>query len=174
MWHNILGAFKDLKNSIPKSFFTLWQTLCFLWLRNSGLLFFSGTLYCLFHQKLFHIFPSEIQSLLQVQAQLALPLWSFLHGTHACVFELLKYFTLLVWHLFSVFYCVATHREACLLPVWGWGIFIHCPWKCWALCLSQNRASRTYTLLMWCSPLLCLWEGHLCIMESSLTKTSLG
>lgn len=121
----------------------------------------------------FHISPCEIQSLLQVQSQLALPLWSFLYGTHACLFELLKYFILLLWHLFSAFYCVTTHRESCLFPGMDWIIFIHCPWKCLASCLAQNRGFTDIRIfnVMFTTP-LCLWEGHLCIMESPVTKTT--
>lgn len=49
----ILGGMQTFENFNPKVFFTPWLSLCFPCLRNNGLLFYSRTLYHLFHQKLF-------------------------------------------------------------------------------------------------------------------------
>lgn len=111
----------------PQVLFSSWLSLYVLCLRKSGLLFYSGTLYHLFHQKLFHISPSEIQSLLQVQSQLALSLWSFLHDTHPLFFQTFKILSTScgIYFLLCVVWPCLFFGRNCIL-------FIYWPWKCLA------------------------------------------
>lgn len=179
-WHLKIPKIQSL--SIFPIYFP-WLSLCFLWLRKSGLPFYSKTLHHLFYQKLFfHISPSEIQSFLQGQSQWSFHLRSFLHDLKTFFWTFIMLQTFLVAFMFCSVSCGPIYiilsqllNDVLLWQRTGSYIFI-VPWKSQAPCLAHNRGFKHMHLLFYFIPVLCLWEELLCIMESPGTKTiiSLG
>lgn len=151
-----IQRFQKSHPQVPFHFYFSWIALCFLCLRKRRLLFYSGTLYHLFHQIFFHISPFEMQSSRQGESQLPLPLWSSLHDTHMCSFELLKYscdiyFLLhIMWSYIS--YTISSTKQSSFLAGTGFYIFIVAG-NAYLHALQITGVSQIPTHLILCVPL---------------------